>query len=321
MSDYDKRKLGKQAQELGFVRDTLEKVCRLAEILRFLNIDPLLENTLALKGGTAINLTIFNLPRMSVDIDLDYTHNGSREEMLAERSRISGSITKYMAAKGYELSPKSKTPHSLDSFVFSYVNAAGMRDNIKVEINYSLRAHVLLTEKRVVNTLGLFEDMTVHSLAALEIFGGKIAALFSRAAARDLYDVDNMIDLGLFDESEWPMLKKCAIFYSAIGSEKVPLDFQFGNVDSITVYKIKTDLLPVIRRAEHFDLPAVQKRVKAFLSELLRLDEREKDFLRAFAKKDYRPDLLFDDKEILTRIQNHPMALWKMRNSLDEPTR
>ena len=87
--------------------------------------------------------------------------------MLAERSRISGSITKYMAAKGYELSPKSKTPHSLDSFVFSYVNAAGMRDNIKVEINYSLRAHVLLTEKRVVNTLGLFEDMTVHSLAAL----------------------------------------------------------------------------------------------------------------------------------------------------------
>ena len=136
-----------------------------------------------------------------------------------------------------------------------------------------------------------------------------------------MYDLNNMIDLGLFDESEWPMLKKCAIFYSAIGSEKVPLDFRFGNVDSITVYKIKTDLLPVIRRAEHFDLPAVQKRVKAFLSELLRLDEREKDFLKAFAKKDYRPDLLFDDNEILTRIQNHPMALWKMRNSLDKPTR
>lgn len=148
-------------------------MCRLAEILKYLNTDTLLKNALALKGGTAINLTIFNLPRMSVDRDLDYIHNGTREEMLAERSRISDSIAKYMAANGYELSPKSKTPHSLDSFVFSYTNAAMMKDNIKLEINYSLRAHVLPTENRAVNTLGLFDEVAVHSLAALEIFGGK----------------------------------------------------------------------------------------------------------------------------------------------------
>lgn len=42
MSDYDKRKLGKQAQELGFIRDTLEKVLRLSEILKYINNDPLL---------------------------------------------------------------------------------------------------------------------------------------------------------------------------------------------------------------------------------------------------------------------------------------
>lgn len=69
MENYDKRKLGKQAQELGFTRDTLEKECRLAEILKHLNTDPLLENALALKGGTAINFSIFNLPRMSIDLD------------------------------------------------------------------------------------------------------------------------------------------------------------------------------------------------------------------------------------------------------------
>lgn len=321
MPDYDKRKLGKQAQELGFVRDTLEKVCRLAEILKHLNTDPLLKNTLALKGGTAINLTIFNLPRMSVDLDLDYIHNGTKEEMLAERSRISDSIRKYMVANGYELSPKSKTPHSLDSFVFSYTNAAGMKDNIKVEINYSLRAHVLPTESRTVNTLGLFDEMAVHSLAALEIFGSKIVALLTRAAARDLYDLNNMIYFGLFDESELPMLRKCVVFYSAIGGEQASPNFRFDNLNSLTVHKIKTDLLPVIRRAEHFDLPSVQKRVREFLSDLLLLDEREIAFLRAFAQKEYRPDLLFDDKEILERIRNHPMALWKMRNSLDEPAR
>lgn len=71
MPDYDKHKLGKQARELGFIRDTVEKVFRLSEILKYINNDPLLRESLALKGGTAINMTIFNLPRLSVDIDLD----------------------------------------------------------------------------------------------------------------------------------------------------------------------------------------------------------------------------------------------------------
>lgn len=62
MSSYDLTYLGKRAEELGFIRDTLEKVYRLADILEYLNTNPLLKDSLALKGGTAINLTIFNLP-------------------------------------------------------------------------------------------------------------------------------------------------------------------------------------------------------------------------------------------------------------------
>lgn len=63
MSDYDVTYMGKWAGEPGFVRDTLEKVTRLAYILEYFNTYPLLREGLALKGGTAINLTIFNLPR------------------------------------------------------------------------------------------------------------------------------------------------------------------------------------------------------------------------------------------------------------------
>ena len=70
---------------MGFVRDTLEKVMRLADILEYLNTNPILKNTLALKGGTAINLTFFNLPRLSVDIDLDYLVANSKQEMLEDR--------------------------------------------------------------------------------------------------------------------------------------------------------------------------------------------------------------------------------------------
>ena len=73
MLQFDRITLGRQARELGFVRDTFEKVCRLTEILSFIEDDPVLSNNLALKGGTAINLTIFDLPRLSVDIDLDFS--------------------------------------------------------------------------------------------------------------------------------------------------------------------------------------------------------------------------------------------------------
>ncbi len=47
---------------------------------------------LALKGGTAINLTVFDLPRLSVDIDLDYCGDESREVMLRRRNEITGNL-------------------------------------------------------------------------------------------------------------------------------------------------------------------------------------------------------------------------------------
>ena len=50
----DNISMNRKARELGFVRDTFEKVCRLAEILDFIQKDALLSDILALKGGTAI---------------------------------------------------------------------------------------------------------------------------------------------------------------------------------------------------------------------------------------------------------------------------
>lgn len=79
MMQFDRMILGRKARELGFVRDTFEKVCRLINVLDFIQKDELLSKTLALKGGTAINLTIFNLPRLSVDIDMDFSENVPRE--------------------------------------------------------------------------------------------------------------------------------------------------------------------------------------------------------------------------------------------------
>jgi predicted nucleotidyltransferase component of viral defense system len=109
LSSYDKIYIGKRAEELGYVRDTLEKVYRLADILEYLNTNPLLRESLALKGGTAINLTIFNLPRLSVDIDLDYLKADSKDDMLQNREVINSTITNYMLWRNYR--QNKKAPH------------------------------------------------------------------------------------------------------------------------------------------------------------------------------------------------------------------
>ena len=156
MMQFSRMTLGKKARELGFVRDTFEKVCRLADVLDFIQRDALLFNALALKGGTAINLTIFNLPRLSVDVDMDFSENVPREEMLAIRKQITERISKYMTAAGYYPSQKSKTYHALDSFVYEYQNVGGMKDNLKIEINYMLRCHVLAPVRRTVKSASCF---------------------------------------------------------------------------------------------------------------------------------------------------------------------
>lgn len=147
-----KKELNKIAREQGFVRDTLEKVYRLEDILVFINSHPLMKKRLALKGGTAINLTVFNLPRLSVDIDLDY----------------------------------------------------------------SMRNHVLPLVHREIVDNGILEKNSVLAVAGIELFGSKIKALLDRAAARDLYDVSNMVKFGLFDSSEQGLLRKCTLFSQSL---------------------------------------------------------------------------------------------------------
>ena len=79
---YNKTEIGRIAQQHGFVRDTFEKVLRLKDVLNYLNEEEYLRDHLLLKGGTAINLAVFNLPRLSVDIDMDYTPNDTKEEIV-----------------------------------------------------------------------------------------------------------------------------------------------------------------------------------------------------------------------------------------------
>ena len=314
MHDYSRTEMGRLAAEHGFIRDTFEKVARLVGLLAFFERDPALSKHLALKGGTAINLTIFSMPRLSVDIDLDFAENLPLEETKAVRAIIRDTLDKFMAMSGYAFNvDRSKQYHALDSSIYHYTNAGGVKDNIKVEINYSLRCHVLPLTRRPIATLGVFEPIHVLSLDPIEIFAAKIVALLTRAAARDLYDVYNMVAHSLFHEGQTDMLRKCTVFYSAVSAESVPAVIDFSKMDALTDREIRTRLTPMLRRKASFKLNEARDTVKNYLSTLLALSDNEKQFLDYFRSGEYCPDLLFVGGEV-ERIRDHPMVAWKMRH-------
>ncbi len=323
MMQYDRNKLNIQAKEYGFVRDIFEKVCRLSDVLAFFEGDPLLSSCLALKGGTAINLAFFDLPRLSVDIDLDYSNDLemdyanslSREKMLAERKIITERIMKYMSAQGYVLSSKTKNYHALDSLVFEYTNAGGVKDNLKIETNYMNRCHVLPLTRQNITLPWSDKTLSVLCVDPIEIYSTKTVALMNRAASRDLYDMSNMVKAGLIDNTNKEIYKKCVMFYSAVASEKVPDNFNFEGFSNITSQKIKTQLIQVLRHGDNFKLNEAIDTVKTFLSNILVPSEQELQFWNAFERGDYKPELLFESPETLSRIRSHPMALWKCRNN------
>lgn len=181
-----------------------------------------------------------------------------------------------------------------------------------------LRCHVLAPVRRTVNLPWLEQALTVLSVDPLEIYGSKIVALLNRAAPRDLYDIHTMMEYGLFDESQEPMLKKCVMFYSAIGSGSVPERFHFEQIASVSQQRVKTDLIPVLRRGIRFDTQQAHEQVTAYLEELLTPNEQELSFWTSFGQQEYRPELLFRDADILARIKQHPMALWKCSDKQDK---
>lgn len=311
MPQYNKADIGRAATQYGFIRDTFEKVLRLKEILEYFNTQEYLAKHLILKGGTAINLTIFDLPRLSIDIDMDYVPNDSRDDMLIARDNIAGIINRYMEKEGYSLSQTSRFSHSLDAFHFNYINSGGNKDMIKIELNYSLRAHILEPVYRDILNDVFKSNIKIRTVAPLEIFSAKGNALISRAAARDLYDWGNLIDQNMFAD-EKDLFRKCFVFYTTITADNVhgDYDFDLSAIDTLDFTKIRRDLFPVMRKKDNFKLEERKIQAKQYIKDLLRLTETENEYIERFAAKEYHPELLFDD-DIVTRICGHPMALWK----------
>ncbi len=313
MTIYDKRYLNQKAIESGFNRDTYEKVLRLIEVLSFINSDLFLKERLALKGGTAINLLYFNVPRLSVDIDLDYTVSSDVDQMKHDREKINHRISDYMNQQGYTKNKVDRSSFILDSNYFTYVNNSGNLDRIKLDINYVMRAHIYPTEQMKITSTAFKNDNMITTLNCIEIYGSKINALNNRAAVRDLYDVRNMIKNNILDE-QTDELRKAVIFYHVLTNDKINGIFDLSKANELKQNDILRELTPVLNKKEHFKLNDELNAVKSYIKKLMLLTENERLFIQKFSDGSYEPYLLFDNEQIIERLKTHPMAKWKCKH-------
>ena len=114
--------LAVDAEATGFRADMLEKVAHLLGLLEAIQRHPFLKGKLALKGGTALNLFVFDVPRLSVDIDLNYVGAESREAMLDERPRLEEALRAVFGREDFA-SRQLGTEHAGGKWTLRYLAA------------------------------------------------------------------------------------------------------------------------------------------------------------------------------------------------------
>ncbi len=88
------------SETTGFRANVIEKAARLLNLLTGIRDHPRLKGRLALKGGTALILFLWDMPRLSVDIDLNYLGSPDRGTMLSERPEFEDSLQAVFRREG-----------------------------------------------------------------------------------------------------------------------------------------------------------------------------------------------------------------------------
>jgi predicted nucleotidyltransferase component of viral defense system len=121
--------LSREMRLTGFGGEQLEKVFRLMALLDALNNHPFLKARIALKGGTALNLFYFDVPRLSVDIDLNYIGAADRETMLAERPKLEQAVQAVCSREGLTVR-RMPSEHAGGKWRLTYVASTGGSANL-----------------------------------------------------------------------------------------------------------------------------------------------------------------------------------------------
>jgi predicted nucleotidyltransferase component of viral defense system len=312
------------SRKTGFQLNMLEKSMRLYYVLKDMSENPLLRDNFALKGGTAINFAYFNLPRLSVDIDMDFTMAGKMRDLLPLRKEIKDTIFDMLGSQGYTVGREGKELHILDQWTFNYRSAGGNNDHIKFDLNYGARNHILPVENKDIK-LEIVSDngISIQTLNPCELFASKINALIDRATVRDLFDVYNLSRSNLLSSpEEKEMLRKSIVFYHSIGGEgKVKKEIDLHNIMEIEPSTIRSQLVPMLPSGsgrKYFPIEKAQENAMQYLKAILTLTPKECEYMENMCNNIYKPELLFQDSAIVGRIAEHPMVSWRIQQSRDK---
>lgn len=307
-------KLQREAAATGFRPEVLEKVIHLLNLLEGFNSHPFLKGRWALKGGTALNLFLFDVPRLSVDIDLNYTGAADRDTLLAERPKVEQAIHAVCSREGMNIT-RVPTDHAGGKWQLRYASSLGASGNLEIDVNFMFRVPlfpVALRDARV----GSFMVTQIPVLDLHEVAAGKLAALLARQASRDLFDVHQLLSRGGLDPAR---LRLGFVLYGAMNRK----DWRTVAISDLgyDAQELENELVPVVRQ----EFLAQQKAgdwaeqmitaCRQALAVVLPFTSAEREFLdRILDHGEICPELLTTDAALIERAKTHPLLLWKALN-------
>lgn len=273
------------------------------QVQLLIQVLPLLfrDGIFALKGGTAINLFVRDLPRLSVDIDLVYLGNDVRKEALGTIKDCLTEIAKFISTTIHSVTIYKSFEEKSDALRL-IVDRNGIK--IKIELSPVLRGTVFPPENRVVSETveDEFGFVEIPVVSIPDLYGGKICAALDRQHPRDLYDVKLLLENEGFTED----IKKATLVY--IISHKRPivelLNPQLKDIEEIFNNEFKGMTNVPIELNELLE-------ARTEIIQLLQnsLTKNEKEFLLSFKGKAPVWKLLG-----LEGIGNLPAVKWKLLN-------
>ncbi|OLC12232.1 MAG: hypothetical protein AUH29_17010 [Candidatus Rokubacteria bacterium 13_1_40CM_69_27] len=305
------------AAETGYREEIVEKVLYLEAILRQLVRHPDLEGAWALKGGTALNLFFLDVPRLSVDIDINYVGHGELEAMQAARPAFEAAIVACCQREDCAVR-RMPVEHAGGKLRLRHTAAAGGSGSLEVDVNFLLRRPLLGVEQRAPRFPPNAGAETVPLLALEEIAAGKFIALLTRRAARDAFDALNLLELAP-DLLDRPGFRLAFLVYAA-GSRQDVRGLRPG--EAVTPAEVRNQLLPLLRvEGRPFDgdpeqLAGRLNEVCAGATErLLAWSQREREFIdRLSDRGEIVAELVTNDPAWQVLVREQPLLQWKALN-------
>lgn len=229
------------------------------------------DGVFALKGGTAINLFMRDMPRLSVDLDLVFTdHSVPREQALQQIGEALRKAAARINARGFQ----TRTQGTADATETKLLVRRGPIE-VKVEVNFVMRGTVnpvrmaaLVPRAREV----LLAELEIPVASLEDVYGGKLVAAMDRQHPRDLFDVMQLFA----HEGITPGIRRAFVVYLASHNRPVH-EVLFPSQRDIAQEYERTFKGMTAETVELAELLAVRERM---LGELQRsLDANERRFL------------------------------------------